>query len=603
MMIAFLKSWLIPAFFICFFPSLYAQSSLNKNDLIALSQHTQWLRLLHVKNGRPRITDERFILSADDFSPYNELVKTYQYFKSDFSSAFCRFPARYQLLLKYTDIQKPNNFNGALCEGWLDYTSHVPFDALKLVFASEVLSSASSMMGHTLLQVSGENKNKNNVSHSVSFISEIKTYNPIKLIYDGVFSGMDGFFVVKPFDVDYTRYLEKEGRNLWFYHLSVNEFDRFLIQAHLWELKNIKIEYLFQSYNCATLTLNILGLVNNNIIKEEKLFVSPIDVIKAAKKWGMVNNSSVALSRNWEMKMLGDQTPSKFKRKINKAIKRNEVFSFNGLSLKEKLIAKKYTQLILDTSLSKKEITKKYYDSLKPLLQKNNTINVDVSNYKNPLKTRQDSSLSLSISEFKNNQFLNLGFMPAARQLYSDNRQFFSESELTISEITLQVNTSTLNVKVDEYTLYGAKSFTPSDSISPSLSGEFFLGYRRRPNALLDRQGLFEMSASFGKTYRLHNDVMVYGLLGGGVGASQDNAFLMLEPKIGSIIYTLGDTKVLLDHKISKGAFDLSGITATTGLHASWFHNKHSVLLLSLELLKYQGNTEKNMSFKFDYEF
>jgi hypothetical protein len=84
----------------------------------------------------------------------------------------------------------------------------MPFDNISLIFASEVLSSSSSMMRHSFLSVSGKNNRGDEVAHSLSFFSEIATFYPIKLIYDGTIGGMDGFLMVRPFERDYQRYLK-----------------------------------------------------------------------------------------------------------------------------------------------------------------------------------------------------------------------------------------------------------------------------------------------------------------------------------------------------------------------------------------------------------
>lgn len=598
------KGWLLPTFFMlvyCY--SSFSISSEYEERFVNLSSHPQWLRLLHVKNGLPRITDKRFVLSSDNFSPLRELTLTYQLFYKDFSAAYCRFPARYLFLKANTMLDVPEGFHESECSEWYRYKSSVPFSEVSLVYASEVLSSASSMMGHTLLKVSGENKKGNLVSHSVSFFSEISTFNPFSLIYDGVIGGMEGFFLVRPFKIDEDRYLNEEQRNLWSYSLNMSEFDKSLIQAHIWELKGLDIQYLFQSYNCATLTLNILSLGHPTLLDEEILYVSPADVVKAISKKGLIAKRDVNLSDSWAATMFREQIDSKIRESIDSALIGKEALSFQGLSEEQRIIAQRYLSSLLTTPSIQNQLSPARRKYLTSFISESSTLKIDLNAYKDPLKTRQDSSFSSTLAYQDHQSFIELGFLPAARHLYSDNRQYFSESELKIAELVFRANLESSNIKLQAATLYSVRSLLPSYSNKPALSGEFYMGYRQRVERDLSDVGVFEISGGVGKTYRVSSDINVYGMLGAGVGTSINNTFIFVEPKMGAIVNLIYDAKLLIENKWTVGQFDSSKVLPSTRLDIAWYGMKRNTIRLAFESSTSRDIRRNTGSVRLDYEF
>jgi hypothetical protein len=71
---------------------------------------------------------------------------------------------------------------------------------------------------------------------------------------------------------------------------------------------------------------------------------------------------------------------------------------------------------------------------------KSNKVALDLTQYKDPLKTPQDSALGVALSVIDDETFLVMNMLPAAHHLYVDNRQFFSESELKITELSFPTN-------------------------------------------------------------------------------------------------------------------------------------------------------------------
>jgi hypothetical protein len=596
------KSWLLSALFVLQIGFLHAKEQPDTPTLENLAKHQQWLSLLHLKDGQLRITDPNFILSIEAFNPLKELQKTVDLFNTD-NTAICRFPARYQFLNHFLSLETPLSVDDAHCVELKKYEDAVPFDQINLIFASEVLSSASSMMGHSFLNVSGKNLNLTEVSHSVSFFSEFSSFNPFKLIYDGIIGGMNGFFIVRPFANDYQQYLDVEGRNLWSYELKLTDFEKQLIKSHIWELKDVEIEYLFQSYNCATLTLYILGLANPELGREEVLYVSPVDVVKAVDKHKMIKNKKVTLTDDWAFNMLSQEVGNDARKYINAELFLDTKFQFSNLGPHSEALSRKYLSLLIDRPYIKQKLTDTRYAELQDVADKSSKITLDLTKYKDPLKSPQDSSFNTTLTTVNGEAFLDLGFLPAAHHLYSDNRQFFAESELKIAQVRVRTSLDSASSQLQSLVLYSVKSFLPSTNQMPQLSGAFFMGFHHVLDSNLAEKGVFEFSGAAGKTFQVHPDIMLYGMLGGGMGSDIKNTYLFVQPYLGGIINLIGDTKAIFEHRLEVGRFDSSDILQTSALSFAWYGWDDVTLNVSFESVAGNKNRNNILSIGLDYQF
>jgi len=229
-----------------------------------LGAEPRWHALLQLKNGKPRILDRGFLISADSFSPERELRKTLDFF-SETSETQCRFPAR----KKYLERELKVSFPEFPCPDFELFLEKAPADDISLIYTSENLASASSMMGHIMLKTSGVNEDGIPVEHGVSFFTDLNTFNVPLLMWRAMVSGKKGFFRVTPFSEQRELYLEEEQRNIWEFHLSLDAEDKGFIQAYLWELRQTDLPYFFQKYNCATLTQLILSIIEPELLTKE----------------------------------------------------------------------------------------------------------------------------------------------------------------------------------------------------------------------------------------------------------------------------------------------------------------------------------------------
>jgi hypothetical protein len=620
------KSWLLPAFcFLAFlfFVPLQAQSATKKaidsQDLInQVAESDTWATLLHVSNSQQRISDPSFLLSHQNFSLQNELQESLRYFRSAPLESYCRFPARHLYLSQFFSLSTPKGATSR-CAEFTRYLDKVPYDKLSVIYASEVLSSASSMMGHVFLKAEGRNDNNNEVAHSVSFFTQYDTFNPLRLVYDGLIGGMDGFFIVRQYEQDLAIYSAQEQRNVFEYKIEYDAFSKQLIQLHIWELKGIDIKYLFQSYNCATLTLYILSLGDSQLKQSESLFVTPSDVVKAINARDLVLSTTVTLANKWEAKLLQQELGDEISQEISANIQ-SEIQLMSSIDniqdTRLKALSLEYAESVI-THLESQGVmaTEKASSALGSLQMYRDKqelaaeLAIDFSRYKNPIDAKQDSvfTSSLVIIDNKNinerTKYLDLSYLPASHLMRTGNKQFFSESELKIAEAKLRIGLDHSDIELRSFSLYSVSSFVPSTSMHSELSGNFFLGYRQEYNDYLDDSGFVTLAGGLGKTYKLHRDVMVFGMLDTALGFKLDKARFAIEPRIGTIFNLTGNTKLHVEYTYQLDTQNSKPLQTMIG-EFSWSPTAQPFTVsVSLESLSIGQLTRTQAALNVDYHF
>src|SRR5690606_22751605 len=166
------------------------------------------------------------------------------------------------------------------CESLQEFKKRAPFERVYLIFASENISIPSSMMGHVYLKFSGKNKEKKDLQHAISFYTDVDGFNCAKLVVESLILGKKGYYSLSPSEPIKEKYILQEGRNVWEFELNLTNYERNLLQYHLFELKRIKLTYHFHTYNCATLIENILFVTNPVQDKFKTRWVYPLDVVR-----------------------------------------------------------------------------------------------------------------------------------------------------------------------------------------------------------------------------------------------------------------------------------------------------------------------------------
>lgn len=253
------------------FPFLIIAPLFLNANITNISNDKTWKSLLHLDvNSNPLINSPTFLLSYNDFSTKNELIKTLEAFKED-KINICKYPARYTFLSEYKKLNI-EKFNLNRCSQFKKYIDNTGTNNISLVFVSENVTNPSSMMGHVFFKLNGVNSKGNPVHNAVSFYTVIDTFNLLYLAIESTLIGMDGFFVLKPYNKQIYNYVVNEDRNIWEYKLKLSKSEVQLISYHFWELRNVDIKYYFTGYNCATIVNDILKLSSKKIIKKNSIY-------------------------------------------------------------------------------------------------------------------------------------------------------------------------------------------------------------------------------------------------------------------------------------------------------------------------------------------
>ncbi|MBK6548084.1 MAG: DUF4105 domain-containing protein [Arcobacter sp.] len=261
-----------------------------------------WKSLLHINDDKPSINSKDFLLSFNNFSLKNELISNIEKIKTD-KNYPCKFPARYFWITKeFPSLKNDKN----KCKEFDEYLEKTNLSSLDLIFVSENIKNPSSMMGHVFFKINGIYQGKSR-ENAISFFTILNHLNIPLLAYESMIKGMQGYFILSPYQKQIYTYVNEEERNVWEYKLNLTQEQQNLIYYHFWELKDIDIIYFFTNFNCATIIDNMLAITSENYYKENPVFwTTPKNVINKANRFGLINNTKMIPSVEWSLYMIND---------------------------------------------------------------------------------------------------------------------------------------------------------------------------------------------------------------------------------------------------------------------------------------------------------
>jgi hypothetical protein len=569
---------------------------LQGEQLTSIAHHPTWALLLHSWQGDAQIHAPEFLLSAADFSLERELQATLALFSQQPATAFCRFPARITFIAQQLEITLPSE-RFQPCAELQRYRDYVPFTSMELVFASEVLDSTTSMLGHVFLKASGVNHRGTAVAHSLAYFAEIPPYNPARLMFASTVTGLPGYYIVRPFATDKRQYVQKEQRNLWQFALKATDAQKELLQLHLWELRNLDITYYFQSFNCATLTLELLALLDPAVLETRRLFVSPHDVVKAAHQAELVKTTDVLYADPWLFAALQQQLPSEQRQQLDAMVLQrvDSGAGDNAITWPEDIVepalAARYLTLASADAQRRGRLSAAQHAQLLSTIPPSAHRAIQLEDDKSPAKTPQDSMLGLGMQRIADagEPVWHLKFLGSGHYLYGDNRQYQTESELQIAGIALGYDALTQRTQLHELTLYSMKSYVPHQSLYPQWSSEFYAGYQPIVQSDLRMDYAGEVSGALGKSWRWHADVMAFVMVGGGLSVPQwQQSYTFALAKTGFIINLPANLKWISQLEVNSGKSQSRQAYQEWRQQLSWFPVQDQALTLGVVQLRNQ---------------
>ena len=251
----------------------------------AIYNNVEWLNLLHYHKGKSVInSDSTFFLSNVGYKDAKEeylatLKAIFNPADANDNHAICRYPARFNYIVNSLNLSK-NDFPEPHCSDYQEYQDKVPFDKIYIVFAAENNQTPTSMLGHTFLKIIGQDKDVTR-QHSFSYFATLDNTNSLMFYTDIMTIGLDGAYVLSPYQVKADEYLFNEKRSLWEFELKLSPEEKEKLKQHLWELKGKNIRYKFITHNCNTALMSILKVADKDyIIETKKPFTTPIEYIQ-----------------------------------------------------------------------------------------------------------------------------------------------------------------------------------------------------------------------------------------------------------------------------------------------------------------------------------
>ncbi len=103
------------------------------------------------------------------------------------------------------------------------------------------------------------------------------------------------------------------------------------------------------------------------------------------------------------------------------------------------------------------------------------------------------------------------------------------------------------NIELEEFTLYGMKSYIPYDTLTNDLSYQFELAVKKEYSEDMNYINTVKIDGGLGIDFLLWNDINIFAMLNFGGGYNKDDsAHIFFNPQIGGMIYEVFNMKSLL---------------------------------------------------------
>ena len=262
-----------------------------------LAQHPAWLALLHYKK---EALTRRFISQADDalfFKSAQGKTDPQVELEADIKAllmppapghAQCYFPARWHWLKQQLGLSSEYDVSCPKLQAWLDSVS---IDRLTLVFPSMYLGNPGSTFGHTFLRFDGPDSIM--LSQTINYAAAYEPQDTLPAyIYNGVFGGYQGVFVLRQYFETVQLYSDIENRDIWEYQLDYSPDEIRQLARHTWEVTGIRFDYFFFRENCSYRLLGMLDAVKpeGELTTGDSFpfYAIPVDTVRALDKKQLV---------------------------------------------------------------------------------------------------------------------------------------------------------------------------------------------------------------------------------------------------------------------------------------------------------------------------
>jgi len=584
--------------------SIDAATWMERAERLGLNHNSTWHALLHLKQGRPQLVDDRFLLSLNDFSPLHELRATLALLLGpEADAAVCRFPARQLWLQQAMGLPERTT---AHCKALEEFRQRAPADTISLVFASENLAQPSSMMGHLFLKVSGRLNDGSVREHAIAFFTDADTLNLPKLFYESMVKGKAGYFVLTPYQDEARSYVNLEQRSLWEYALTLTNEQRRMMQAHIHELRQARITYFFQDYNCATLVKHLLAVAQPGVLEGSEWWTTPKGVLQRAQRSGLIGDTQIQSPSRWRVRSLVDSMDAADVREVTALVDAQATQGLLPADAPED--TKAFLRLQLAMAYNSHRVEREqvardpalaYASSLRALAARHHSnLSLHADTSKDPVLSPAERQVSVGWRHQSGEDHVRLGLLPVSHDLIDDNRQHFGETELRLFDTSVLVNARTGSLRLERFTLYSTQSLLPHESLTGGVSGRFKIGVEPRLSVRGDERLALNVEGALGRTWRVLDDVDAFAMLGASWSWRQQGQALVA-PSIGAVIREVLDMKSIIRHSVHIQPVDGRPSIKEWSWTQARYLNPTNTVLLEWRSLSQEGTRLQQLSLGF----
>ena len=505
---------------------------------LKLAESPQWRALLHysqhplTRQWRSLPTDASFFISprgridlsaeleadlAAFFQPLNpateikmdEKTQSAQDTENLPQHPQCRFVARYQWLRQVLQID--DRMPQSTCPRYAYWREAINPDQVVLLFASAYLNNPSSMYGHTFLRIDppAELNQPVGLSYTISYAADAPKDDGILFAFKGLAGFYTGLLSSPPYYLKMREYSVMENRDLWEYHLNLNQSQTERLLQHAWEISNSRFNYYFFDDNCAQMLLHLLDVASPELkLAEQFVWNSiPSDTVKAVVQTGLVRK---AIYRPSEQSILTAQSQSMPAADVQ-AVKdyaaglsnRDELKTDDPVQTSQRFeLADRYlTYLGIRNEMAVAEVRKRLFElrSVRSVLPTPPEIRVPQP--EPPEVGHPSSRFRLQQGFVEGFDYTEIGIRPAFHDLLDPSHGFSEGAEIEFLDVTLR-NNRPQGLQLQRIKAVSIRSAIPGSSILTFTSWEVAAGWNRFLNQSQNPLGT-QIYGGVGRTWQL----------------------------------------------------------------------------------------------------
>lgn len=524
---------------------------------LKLYDNREWLILMHSNGKKSEITDPSFFYAKNGkISPEDEMIATIKAFYTPLSSiiipqkhidriqkaqekikansklpkrslfaedyhAICRFPARFEFLNRYLHF---SNLPSIHCDEYNEMLGFVNPKSAIIIFPAAYINSPASMFGHTFILLQSDYKNKL-LSYAVNYAAnaDSRQENMFSFAIKGLFGGYRGVYSLLPYYDKLKEYRDTESRDIWEITLNLNENEVKKLFAHLWELRDLELPYLFFTQNCSYNILWLLEAARPSInLRQYFIYqVNPPETLFAMQKENLVVSQVYRPSKrtiiNTYRKALSIKSVAKAKKIALGKLNPNEVLT-SQIPLQDKQFMLEASNELVEYNYIHKKINLSNYLSLAHNIATSRSSlgespALKITTPKPILDGNQGGRVS-AFTLFKNNQaYSGIEFRLTYHDVTDSDVGYLKGAQIEFLKGSIYFDfnqESYKKIQINEVKILSIESYGMFNQIFHPISFRFNTGFDR---SFLKDSPAYYLSLGAGLSYAFNDYIFAYYLL------------------------------------------------------------------------------------------